>query len=46
MKKWYVAGTKTHEEAKALYNLTKQGFNAYLPQYKNSSQKKGMYMKR
>jgi len=34
MKQWYVVNTKAREEAKALFNLKRQNFNAYLPQYK------------
>jgi len=34
MKQWYVVNTKAHEETKALFNLKRQGFNTYLPQYK------------
>jgi len=36
MKKWYVVNTKSHEETTALVNLRRQGFNAYLPQYKKT----------
>ena len=36
MKQWYVVKTKSREEAKALFNLKRQGFNAYLPQYKKT----------
>jgi transcriptional antiterminator RfaH len=36
MKQWYVVNTKTREEAKALFNLKRQGFNSYLPQYKKN----------
>ena len=36
MKKWYVVNTKAREEAKALFNLRRQGFNAYLPQHKKT----------
>jgi transcriptional antiterminator RfaH len=34
MKQWYVVTTKAREETKALFNLKRQGFNTYLPQYK------------
>ena len=34
MKQWYVVNTKAREETKALFNLKRQGFNTYLPQYK------------
>ena len=36
MKQWYVVNTKAREETKALFNLKRQGFNAYLPQYKKT----------
>jgi transcriptional antiterminator RfaH len=36
MKKWYVVTTKAREETKALFNLRRQGFNAYLPQQKKT----------
>ena len=36
MKQWYVVNTKAREESKALFNLKRQGFNAYLPQYKKT----------
>ena len=36
MKQWYVVTSKAHEETKALFNLKRQGFNAYLPQYKKT----------
>ena len=36
MKKWYVVTTKAREETKALFNLRRQGFNAYLPQHKKT----------
>ena len=31
--RWYVVQTHARAEAKALYNLTRQGFDAYMPQY-------------
>jgi transcriptional antiterminator RfaH len=34
MNQWYVVNTKVREETKALFNLKRQNFNAYLPQYK------------
>ena len=34
MKQWYVVNTKAREETKAFFNLKRQGFNTYLPQYK------------
>ena len=36
MKQWYVVNTKSREEAKAFFNLNRQGFNAYLPKYKKT----------
>jgi transcriptional antiterminator RfaH len=36
MKQWYVVNTKAREEPKASFNLKRQGFNAYLPQYKKT----------
>jgi transcriptional antiterminator RfaH len=36
MKQWYVVNTKAREEPKASFNLKRQGFNAYLPQYKRT----------
>ena len=36
MKQWYVVNTKSREETKALFNLKRQGFNTYLPQYKKT----------
>jgi transcriptional antiterminator RfaH len=36
MKRWYVVNTKSREETKALFNLKRQGFNAYLPQYRKT----------
>jgi transcriptional antiterminator RfaH len=36
MKQWYVVNTKGREEAKALFNLKRQNFNAYLPRYKKT----------
>jgi len=36
MKRWYIASTKSREEPKALFNLKRQGFNAYLPKYKKT----------
>jgi transcriptional antiterminator RfaH len=36
MKQWYVVNTKAREETKALFNLKRQGFNPYLPQYKKT----------
>ena len=32
-KRWFVVQTQARAEAKALYNLRRQGFEAYLPQY-------------
>jgi len=34
MKSWYVAETQPRAEAKALWHLERQGFAAYLPQYR------------
>ena len=34
MKQWFVVNTKAREEAKALFHIKRQSFNAYLPQYK------------
>jgi transcriptional antiterminator RfaH len=34
MERWYVAETQPHAEAKALWHLERQGFTAYLPQYR------------
>jgi transcriptional antiterminator RfaH len=36
MKQWYVVNTKAREEPKASFNLKRQGFNSYLPQYKKT----------
>ena len=36
MNQWYVVNTKVREEAKALLNLKRQSFNAYLPQYQKT----------
>ena len=36
MKQWFVANTKSNEERKALFNIRRQGFVAYLPQYKKT----------
>ncbi len=36
MKRWYIASTKSREESKALFNLKRQGFNAYFPKYKKT----------
>ena len=36
MKQWYVVNTKSREESEALFNLKRQDFNAYLPQYKKT----------
>jgi transcriptional antiterminator RfaH len=36
MNQWYVVNTKVREENKALFNLKRQSFNAYLPQYKKT----------
>ena len=36
MNQWYVVNTKAREEAKALLNLKRQSFNAYLPQYQKT----------
>jgi len=36
MKQWYVVNTKAREESRAHFNLKRQGFNAYLPQYKKT----------
>jgi transcriptional antiterminator RfaH len=33
MSRWYVAQTQSRGEMRALVNLTRQGFSAYLPQY-------------
>ncbi len=33
MKRWYVVHAHARAEAKALFNLTRQGFSAYLPRY-------------
>lgn len=33
MRRWYVAQTHVHAEAKAIGHLMRQGFEAYLPQY-------------
>lgn len=33
MSRWYVAQTQARGELRALANLTRQGFSAYLPQY-------------
>ena len=37
MNRWYVVNTKSREESKAFFNLSRQGFNAYLPKYKKTS---------
>jgi transcriptional antiterminator RfaH len=34
MERWYVAATQPRAEAKALWHLQRQGFTAYLPQYR------------
>ena len=36
MKKWYVVHTHSLGESKALFHLKRQGFDAYLPQYKKT----------
>src|SRR5439155_10529333 len=33
MRRWYVAHTQPHAEAKAAWHLRNQGFEAYLPRY-------------
>ena len=32
--RWYVAHTRQNAEQRAVFNLTRQGFSAYLPQYR------------
>lgn len=34
MKRWYVAYTKSREEEKAVFHLSCQGYEVYLPRYK------------
>ena len=32
--RWYVAHTRQNAEQRAVFNLTRQGFSAYLPRYR------------
>lgn len=36
MRRWYVAQTHSHAEAKAISHLRRQGFEVYLPQYRKT----------
>lgn len=36
MRRWYVAQTHSHAEAKAIGHLRRQGFEVYLPQYRKT----------
>ena len=36
MRRWYVAQTHSHAEATAIGHLRRQGFEAYLPQYRKT----------
>ncbi len=36
MKQWYVINTKPHQEEKALINLARQGYDAWLPRFTKS----------
>lgn len=33
MNRWYVVQTQTHKEARAAYNLDRQGYQVYFPRY-------------